>query len=42
MNLFIAEGFDHAMLDGLFPDPTITLYRHATPVPDVRIEPDFL
>ncbi|HXR37590.1 MAG TPA: hypothetical protein VN776_00770 [Terracidiphilus sp.] len=32
-HLLFAERLDHPVVDGLFPDPTVTLNRHASPGP---------
>ncbi|MGA3134443.1 MAG: hypothetical protein ABSC88_00465 [Terracidiphilus sp.] len=34
LHLRLAEGLDHPVLDGPFPDPTVALNRHAFPLPD--------
>ena len=31
--LLLAEGLDHPVFDGLFPNPTVALNRHASPDP---------
>jgi hypothetical protein len=38
--LFFAERLDHAMLNGLFSDPTVAFDRHASPVAKVQMKSD--
>jgi hypothetical protein len=35
--LFFAERLNHAMLNGLFSDPTVAFDRHASPVAEVKM-----
>ena len=38
-DLFFAERLDHPVVDGLLPDPTVTLNRHTTPGPGATFLP---
>jgi hypothetical protein len=39
-HLLLTEWLNHAVLGGLFPDPTVTLNRHVSPGPEILSLPD--